>query len=481
MVFSSHVFLFYFLPLFLITYYGVYFIGGGQKNAHKTVSWLNLVITIASYFFYGWFEPWFVTLMWVSTIVDYQCGRMISDPDATKRKRNAGLIISMTVNLGLLAFFKYYMFFMGGLNSLIEVLDLGHSLYIYTVTLPIGISFYTFQTMSYTIDVWRGDAPPVKDMRTFSCFVALFPQLIAGPIIRYNTVARQLADRHHTIHRCSMGALLFAIGLGKKILLANPAGQAADLAFGADGLDAASAWFGAMGYSFQIYFDFCAYSDMAVGLGKILGFEFIKNFNAPYRAQSMTDYWKRWHISLTKWFTDYLYISLGGNRVSTKKRLYFNLLTVMFLSGLWHGAQWTFIAWGLFHAFFLIWERVMGRDSLYRKAPLAIRILLTHIIVLFAWVLFRAPDLPQAMSYWAAMVGMTPNPESVGLLHSQLFTPYNLFQMALCIILVQQPFQAFEWVRTLKWYKYILGGVVLILSYMVMFTQAFNPFLYFQF
>jgi alginate O-acetyltransferase complex protein AlgI len=475
MVFSSHIFIFYFLPIFLLTYYFMYWV-------KSSVSWLNLCITIASYFFYGWFEPWFVTLMWVSTFVDYYSGKMISASGASPMQRNAGLAISMTVNLGLLGFFKYYMFFMGGMNTLIQTFGGGANFfYVYNIVLPIGISFYTFQTMSYTIDVWRGDAPPVKDMRTFSCFVALFPQLIAGPIIRYNTVAEQLAHRTHTLSKFSIGTLLFIVGLGKKILLANPMGQIADTVFGADAPTMLSAWWGALGYSFQIYFDFCAYSDMAVGLGLMLGFEFVKNFNAPYRALSMTDFWRRWHISLTKWFTDYLYISLGGNRVNSKARLYFNLLTVMFLSGLWHGAQWTFIAWGLFHAFWLILERFLGKDALYARAPVALKIVLTNIIVLYAWVLFRAPDLNQAMLYWASMSGLREAAPSAGLLYAQIFTPSSIFYMVLCILLVLQPVQAFDWARRLSATKLILGVAVLIVSLAAMFTQSFNPFLYFQF
>lgn len=475
MVFSSHVFLFYFLPAFLLTYYAVY-------AAKASISILNLVITLASYFFYGWFEPWFVTLMWISTFVDFFCGRLISAEGASQLQRRVGLIISMTINLGLLAFFKYYMFFMGGINSLIELFGgPGSSFHIYTVILPIGISFYTFQTMSYTIDVYRGDAPPVKDMKTFSCFVALFPQLIAGPIIRYNTVAEQLASRSHTIRKFSEGLLLFSLGLGKKIMLANPAGQIADTAFGADGLDIVSSWWGATAYSFQIYFDFCAYSDMAVGLGLMMGFRFIKNFNAPYKSISMTDFWKRWHISLTRWFTDYLYIGLGGNRVKTKKRLYFNLLLVMFLSGLWHGAQWTFVFWGMFHAFFLITERIMDRKPIYHKLPVIMKVLLTNAIVIFAWVLFRSPDLSQAMTYWASMVGLVDVPTSINLLHSELFTNKSWFYMILCTVLVLQPFQAFDWAQKLKTYKYALAIAVFIIACAFMFTQAFNPFLYFQF
>lgn len=475
MVFSSHIFLFWFLPVFL----GVYYL---LQKSGRSLSTLNFWITLASYVFYGWFEPWFVVLMWVSTLVDYYCGRSISQLGASKFQRNFALTISMTVNLGMLAYFKYYMFFMGGLNSTLEIFtDNPATFQVMTVILPIGISFYTFQTMSYTIDVWRGDAPPVKDIRTFSAFVSLFPQLIAGPIIRYNTVVEQLSHRLHTLEKFNRGIILLSLGMAKKILLANPVGEIADLAFRADTPGMINAWWGALAYSFQIYFDFSAYSDMAVGLGLMIGFEFIKNFNAPYIASSMTDFWKRWHISLTKWFTDYLYISIGGNRVLSKKRLYFNLLFVMFMSGLWHGANWTFIVWGLFHAFFLIIERVNNRKALYHKFPLLFKILITQVIVVFSWVVFRAPDISQATQYWANMLGLAEVKSSSQLLTAQLFGSYKVFFMGLCFLVILQPLQAFEWSQKIRPYRLVLSLVALVLSLVAMFTQAFNPFLYFQF
>jgi alginate O-acetyltransferase complex protein AlgI len=517
MVFASHIFLFYFLPITLLIYYGLLRSGVG-------LSWVNLFVTFASYVFYGWFEPWFVTLMWISTIVDYACGKAISWPerltepghlnakawlqeaksinvfypvfaiigyivrhtvsDPEKRKkliRNSALTVSMVTNLGLLGFFKYYMFVMDGINRLAEMFGAGSNLFhILSITLPIGISFYTFQTMSYTIDVWRGDAPPVKDMRTFSCFVALFPQLIAGPIIRYNTVAEQLAERKHTVPMFTSGVAIFITGFAKKVLLADSAALVADAVFGADSPDVITAWWGILAYSFQIYFDFCAYSDMAVGLGRMMGFEFIKNFNAPYRADSISNFWNRWHISLSTWIRDYLYIALGGNR-GTVGRTYFNLALSMFLCGVWHGAQWTFIMWGVFHGVLLIWERTMGRQPIYRALPLVPRIVLTNIIVLFGWVLFRAPSLDQAMHFWGAMVGVTEPAASAALLRAEVFNLQHVAEMLLCGVMVWQPIQAFEWVKNLNATKYVLLGLLFIVSIIQMFTSAFSPFLYFQF
>jgi alginate O-acetyltransferase complex protein AlgI len=516
-VFSSHIFLFYFLTVFL----AIYFL---MVAARLNISWVNLFVTISSYVFYGWFEPWFVTLMWISTIVDYASGRAISDPDlvsdikkvrlrdiarelgalniffpyylgvgavvsvlipSEERRRRAvrnwALVTSMVCNLGLLGFFKYYMFVMGGINRLVEVFGAGPNLFhILNITLPIGISFYTFQTMSYTIDVWRGDAPPVKDMRTFSCFVALFPQLIAGPIIRYNTVAEQLASRRHTLDKFANGAAIFVLGFCKKILLADPVAAVADGAFAADTPGTAAAWWGILAYHFQIYFDFCAYSDMAVGLGRMMGFEFIKNFNGPYHAQSISDFWNRWHISLSTWIRDYLYVGLGGNRRGVA-RTYFNLGLSMFLCGVWHGAKMTFIMWGVFHGVLLIWERIMGRQPVYRGLPVVAKIVITNVIVMFGWVIFRAPALDQAVGYWGAMVGLVKTTPASQILAAELFSLEHVVQMLICTVCAWQTIQAYEWVKNLTPVKYVIIAVVFVVAIVSMFTQAFSPFLYFQF
>ena len=474
MVFSSHVFLFYFLPLTLL---GYYIMVGLRFN----VSWVNLFVTIASYAFYGWFQPYFIILMWITTFTNFICGKIISAPGATDKKRNIALVISIIVSLGFLGFFKYYMFVMGGINRLIELCGAGTDFFnIMKVTLPIGISFYTFQAMSYTIDVWRGDAPPVKDMKTFSCFVALFPQLIAGPIIRYNTVAEQLAKREHSFSKFGSGASIFILGFVKKIILANGAGAVANAVFHSDNPDMLTAWWGALAYHFQIYFDFCAYSDMAVGLGRMMGFEFIKNFNGPYRSVSISDFWNRWHISLSTWIRDYLYIGLGGNRRGIY-RTYFNLGISMFLCGLWHGAQMTFIVWGIFHGSLLIWERTMGRKAIYDRLPLLPKLILTNIIVILGWVVFRAPSIDQAFWYWKAMFGFGGGIVTADILRSEIFSAKYLVEMLVCAIFIWQPFQAHEWVKKLTPMKITLLFLVFIYSIISMFTQTFNPFLYFQF
>ena len=349
-----------------------------------------------------------------------------------------------------------------------------------TVALPIGISFYTFQTMSYTIDVYRGDAPPVKSFSDFSCFVSLFPQLIAGPIVRYNTVAEQLASRAHTFSKFTSGTSLFILGFSKKILLANPMGEVADAVFSAESLTAVDAWFGIVAYAYQIYFDFSGYSDMAIGLGRMLGFEFPKNFNAPYLADSITDFWRRWHISLSTFLRDYLYFPLGGNRKG-HVRTYVNLAIVMLVGGLWHGANWVFVAWGLFHGLLLGLERFLGRRSVYNTLPRSLRVGMTFLLVLFSWVLFRSTTMTNASGYFASMFGFTESTTSAMLLAAELYTPSHFIVMTICAAFVIQPAQSFDWVRDLSWPKVLLLLTLFLSAIGQMFSQAFNPFLYFQF
>lgn len=389
------------------------------------------------------------------------------------------LTASITVNLGLLAFFKYAMFALENLNRLQELLGL-EGLGMMQVTLPIGISFYTFQTMSYTIDVYRRDAPPVKSFSDFSCFVSLFPQLIAGPIVRYNTVAVQLESRNHTLTKFSTGTSLFILGFAKKILLANPMGEVADAVFAVDGLMTMDAWFGIVAYAFQIYFDFSGYSDMAIGLGRMFGFELPRNFNAPYMANSITDFWRRWHISLSTFLRDYLYIPLGGNRNGTR-RTYVNLTVVMFLGGLWHGASWMFIVWGLYHGILLCLERMLGHRSLYHRMPYPLRVAATFILILFSWILFRSTSIEGACNYYLTLLGMGNVRESSMLITTELYTPLHLLVMAICAGLTVQGVQSYDWVTQLSWSKACLLLLVLLFAIAEMFLQTFNPFLYFQF
>jgi alginate O-acetyltransferase complex protein AlgI len=468
LVFSSPIFLFYFLPLILLVYYNLPY------------RWRNWSITLASYVFYGWWKPWFVGLMMITTVLDYTWGRIISSPRSTRRTRLGALLACCITNLGLLAFFKYYMFAADSLNTLLQLVG-ADTFRVLRVTLPIGISFYTFHTMSYVIDLYRGDARPAKSFSDFSCFVAMFPDLVAGPIIRYHTIADQLAFREHTVSRFSSGVALFILGLSKKILLANPMGDVAEAVFGSASPATLDAWAGVLAYAFQIYFDFCGYSDMAVGLGRMLGFELMRNFSAPYLAESITDLWRRWHISLSTFLRDYLYIPLGGNRRGAA-RTYANLAVVMLLGGLWHGAKWTFVAWGAYHGLLLAYERWRGKQSLYARLPRPGRIAITFVLMLFSWVLFRSESLTAAGQYFAAMFGLQGAGGNETLLAAEIYTPKHLLLMGLCAALVLQPVQAFDWVQ--KPMTLPRAAMLLLLfafALAVMSTQAFNPFLYFQF
>ncbi len=466
MVFSSQVFIFYFLPLVLLVYYLL------PGNRH-------LFLLLVSYVFYGWWNPWFVLLMLFVTAVNYAFGQWIAAPGASRRWKRVAMVASVVTSLGTLGFFKYYMFAAHNLNWLLGNLGIA-PLTVVEVVLPIGISFYVFQSLSYTIDVYRGESPPVRSFFDFACFVALFPQLIAGPIVRYNTIAEQLVSRAHTWNKFSLGVALFILGLAKKVLLANAIGKVADAVFDAQAPAALDAWLGVTAYAFQIYFDFSGYSDMAIGLGRMLGFEFPRNFNAPYLSESITDFWRRWHISLSTFLRDYLYFPLGGNRRGTR-RTYFNLATVMLLGGLWHGANWTFVLWGAYHGTLLIWERAMGKSSIYTRLPPPARIAITFLLLLFSWVLFRSPDIMDAWRFLSAMFGGSIAGGGSMLLAAEVYTQGTLIIMALCALVVFQPVQAFDWVETLTWGKAMLLILLFALSLMTMFVQAFNPFLYFQF
>jgi len=475
MVFSSHIFLFYFLPIFFIIYYALPF---QWKGLYPKNTW----ITIASYIFYGWLVPWFVVLMLASTTWDYVCGKIITKPGQVQWKRKAALMTAIVGDMGLLIFFKYYMFTMENVNHLLQLFGLGANYFhVMSILLPSGISFYTFVALSYTIDLYRGEAQPARNFPTFSCFIGLFPHLIAGPIIRYSTVAEQLANRTHTVEKFATGLGIFMLGFAKKILLANSAGAVADAVFSANNPGMLNAWWGILAYHFQIYFDFCGYSDMAVGLAKMLGIEFPKNFNAPYLSTSIQMFWKRWHMTLSAFIMDYLYIgALGGNRKGTA-RTYFNLCLTFFLCGLWHGAKYTFVVWGLYQGLFLVFERLIGKKTVYYWMPVWAQVIVTNILVLFGWVVFRAPDLHQGLVYWGSMIGIVKPVASAALLSSQIFTPRHIFEMALCAFLVWQPIQAHDWAKKLSIPKMAVCAALFLLAICGMFTQTFNPFLYFQF
>jgi alginate O-acetyltransferase complex protein AlgI len=467
-VFTTHIFLFYFLPLFLAVYFSL------------PRAWRNLWITVASYIFYGWWQPWFVCLMMFTTVMDFIWGKVITRPGATATQRKLAVTACVVTNLSFLGFFKYYMFAAGTLNHLLAAVG-AEQFRVMKVVLPIGISFYTFHSLTYIVDLYRGHATPAKSFTDFSAFVALFPDLVAGPIIRYKTLAAQLAERSHTVSRFASGTHIFIIGFAKKVLLANPAGGVADAVFNTAQPLPLDAWVGVLAYAFQIYFDFCGYSDMAVGLGRMLGFEFLRNFDAPYRAESITDFWRRWHISLSSVLRDYLYFPLGGNRKGLH-RTYVNLMITMLLGGLWHGAKWNFIVWGAYHGALLAGERWRGKRSFYEAFPRPLRQALTFLLVLLSWVLFRAENLSAAWHFFEAMFGLVPAANTAALLGASIYTPYRLIILAISAALVFQPAQAHDWAqRPLTWPRLGLAVPLFLLSLITMYSQAFNPFLYFQF
>jgi alginate O-acetyltransferase complex protein AlgI len=348
------------------------------------------------------------------------------------------------------------------------------------VTLPLGISFYTFQSMSYTIDVYRGHARATRSPIDFACYVSLFPQLVAGPIIRFSEVSEQLIHRTHSVRKFARGVAMFSLGLAKKVMLANPCGKIADACFDAGSIGALDAWWGAVAYGFQIYFDFSGYSDMAIGLGLMLGFVFPKNFDSPYRSRSITEFWQRWHISLSSWLRDYLYVPIGGNRRGVR-RTYLNLAIVMLLGGLWHGAALNFVVWGAIHGAWLALERALGKRSLYHRLPDPLRVALTFLIVTLAWVFFRARDLPAALAYLSSMFGLGRAQEGADLLAGLIYQPYYAISLLAAAAVVWFGRQSWDWTRTIRAPQVAVSLILLWLSSGMLFAQAHNPFIYFIF
>mgnify|MGYP002537919876 CR=1 FL=1 len=390
MIFASQTFLFGFLPLFFILYLaaGKFF---GLRGKNTVLFFMSLI-------FYAWGEPVYIVLMIYSSVLDYVCGRMIYSADRQGKtgKKKAFLCVSMVGNLALLGVFKYLGFFTQTVNSVFHL-----SIPVFSLALPVGISFYTFQTMSYSLDVYRGTITPQKNFIYFGAYVAMFPQLIAGPIVRYETVADEIVNRVENRKDFAEGFGRFVVGLGKKILISNYVGKIADIAFATEGgMSVAMAWLGAIAYTLQIYFDFSGYSDMAIGLGRMFGFHFLENFNFPYVSKSITEFWRRWHITLSTWFRDYVYIPLGGNRVS-KGRHIWNIFVVWFLTGVWHGANWTFICWGLLYFVLLMFEKLTG---FHKKNGWYMHIY-TMFFVILGWVLFRADSITAAGQYIGNMFG----------------------------------------------------------------------------
>ncbi|CAN5499752.1 MBOAT family O-acyltransferase [soil metagenome] len=425
MFFQSPTFLYLFLPMTLAVYYAC------RRWPTVRDTWLFT----ASLGFYAWGEPQFVIALIASLFVNFTAAKQIQD----NRLPRLWLTLAISFDLGLLLVFKYLAFFADSLGVI------GIPVKVPVLPLPLAISFVTFQAISYIVDVYRKAVPAERNLLHYGLYAFLFPHLIAGPIVRYADLAEQLHGREHTLDRFADGVRRFILGLAKKLLLADSFAITADIAFRLppDQLSAGAAWLGAVCYSLQIYFDFSGYSDMAIGLGRMFGFEFAENFKHPYAAASITDFWRRWHISLSSWFRDYVYIPLGGNRVSSL-RVYINLLIVFILCGFWHGANWTFLAWGLYHGVWLIIER-LGWLRLLNHLPVIVRHLLTLAIVLCGWVLFRAESFHQAGAYFRSMFGLTAGSHSFTDLLSKRLTFLLPIGLVACLPVV--PWLREQWSR----------------------------------
>lgn len=474
MVFSSVTFLFYFLPICFIGYFLL-----------PRLSLRNIFLLLASLAFYYWGEPWLIIVMLISITINYIIGLGLGY--CNNYLRTWILVSGLALNILLLGIFKYASFIIDNINLLIHTFS--WSLPNPKISLPLGISFFTFQAISYLIDVYRRDVLFEKNIFTLALYISMFPQLVAGPIVRYETVAKQLHQRHTSFGRASIGTRIFIIGLAQKVLIANEVAHIADAAFTTVAPSVLEAWLGIVSYSIQIYFDFAGYSNMAIGLGFIFGFTFPRNFRLPYRAHSISEFWHRWHISLSTWFRDYVYIPLGGNQRSNW-RTYLNLVIVFFLCGLWHGASWTFVVWGLYHGTLLIIER-SGLTYYLTMLPLWTTRIYTLLAVMFGWVWFRATDFPHALSMFKAMLGFNEYQTISVNMHLALY-PVTITALISGIFLAILPDHR-EHHRKLASHLLpcnrvmipimdtIIIAFLFIASLLAVGSGAYNPFLYFRF
>ena len=453
MVFSSITFLFVFLPVTLVLYF-----------LCRNTTYRNVILLIASLVFYAWGEPVYVILMLISILFNFYIGR-----DIEQNRKKSTLVFGIVVNLLILGYFKYAGFLVDSFNRIT-----GLSVHMRELALPIGISFYTFQAMSYIVDVYRGGSHAQEKILPFAVYITMFPQLIAGPIVRYEDIEKQLVQRKVTGKAFSEGILIFVKGLAKKVILANCIGKLHETILGMPNMSALSAWIGAIAYTLQIFNDFSGYSDMAIGLGRMLGFNFPDNFNSPYRSLSVTEFWRRWHISLGTWFREYVYIPLGGNRKGRVRQI-INLLIVWMLTGLWHGAAWNFVVWGLYYGVLLIIEKFLF-SKIQDKVPKAIRWAGTFFIVVIGWVFFFSNSITDAAVYIGRMFG-------VGCAG---FDTNSLFWLAGYAILLIVGFLAAVFNKKMfkkvpaafKW----AGCIILfVISVAFLISESYNPFLYFRF
>ncbi len=477
MLFSSLIFLFVFLPIVL----GIYFIVFKKSMLAK-----NMLLLFASLFFYAWGEPKFVLVMILSIIVNYIFGRVIDQKRIGRGYAKLYLCLSIIFNIGILFIFKYLNFTISNINNVF-----GDIIPQTNIVLPIGISFFTFQAMSYVIDVYRGTVKVQKNLLYLALYISFFPQLIAGPIVRYSDIEEQISNRSVTFDDFSGGVRRFLIGISKKVILANNFALIADEAFsnvGEGNVSISFAWLGSIAYTLQIFFDFSAYSDMAIGLGRMFGFRFLENFNYPYISSSVSEFWRRWHISLGMWFRDYLYIPLGGSHVENKLLLVRNLFIVWSLTGIWHGANWTFILWGLLYFMLLTFEKLTGIPKIFKhKFSKLIYGVFTFLCVNTGWVIFRADNISQAFNYLKAMAGVG-NVELSNSLFNQYLGEYWVFILIGIIYSTSIFYYLRNKIRLNKrmnkiaeYTAMIVYNILFIISVSYLVMGAYNPFIYFNF
>ena len=460
MVFSSNIFLFVYLPIVLAVYY---LVPGKYRNA---------VLFVVSLVFYGWGEPVYLLLMAAVILLNYACGARIAALKRQGRPARRALALSVVLNLGILTYFKYAAF----LVRTFRLLPFLRAFPVPEISLPIGISFYIFQSMSYTIDVYRESARPAGGLLRFGTYVSMFPQLIAGPIVRYQDVADQIDGRRESVEQFAEGVTLFVIGLAKKVLIANQVGALWKEMIASDGI--LSAWVGLFAYSMQIYFDFSGYSDMALGLGRMLGFTFLKNFDYPYISKSVSEFWRRWHISLATWFREYVYIPLGGNRRGKKRQL-LNILLVWALTGLWHGASWNYVLWGIYYGLFIVADRLF-LDRWTARWPSALRHAATLLVVDLGWPLFYFENIREGIAFFGRLFHYSATGvHAVNLIWAYL--PILVAAAVAATPLGARLWRKVETKRAAQGCKLLLLAAVLLLCVASLATQSYNPFIYFRF
>jgi alginate O-acetyltransferase complex protein AlgI len=469
MLFASTVFIFAFLPIVLLLYYLPF---------KKFRLAQNILLLVSSLIFYAWREPKNVIIMILSILVNYSFGLLVDKFRSSKVKSRIIITLTVVFNLGVLYIFKYLMFTVKNINSIADL-----NLSVPDIVLPIGISFFTFQAMSYVIDVYREKGKAQKNPFNVGLYISFFPQLIAGPIVRYETVAYQIKHRKETFEKFSDGVCRFIMGLAKKVLLANTMAVVADYAFDLPNgdLTVVMSWVGAIAYTFQIFFDFSGYSDMAIGLGKMFGFDFLENFNYPYISKSISEFWRRWHISLGTWFRDYVYFPLGGSRVKSKGRLVFNLFVVWSLTGIWHGANWTFLIWGLMYFVLIAVEKLIGWEKKNPQKLSVLKHIYTLFFVVMGWVLFRADTLSDALAYMGTMFGNGSLINDSTVYYALNYIVYFIFALLISTPIFKLISNKLKGKNVVTILAPVGLMVLLVVSVSYIVKGGYNPFIYFNF